>query len=153
MCIAQMTLAPGETEINKDFPYVCGMRSAAIHGNCVCFWRGNSASVIWGGTQHFFCPFHTSLYRWAVLHLPGFRQCCHSLKEKNKTQQVRDLGFCNTGVSICWEKSKRENTHLPCFKDGGEGGKGREGEKRNEIYWSCKLESSQVGPTYLRRSF
>lgn len=147
-----MTLARGETEINKDFPYVCYVLSAAIHGNCVRFWRGNSASVIWGGT-HFFCPFHISLYRWAVLHLPGFRQCCYPFKKKNRTQWVRDLGVCNRGVSICWEKSKWENTHLHCFRDGGEVGKGREGKERKEIYWSCKLESSQVGPTYLRGSF
>lgn len=116
----------------------------------------NSSPLICGGTWHFFGPFHVFLYKWAVLHLPGSVQRCQSLKRRNRTERVRDAGISHGEGSALAEKSWRENTHFLCCKDWEEKREiptakvGR--KKRNAIYWSCKPESSEVGPTWKRLS-
>lgn len=101
-------------------------------------WR--KVTFLWSFTLIF-------LYKWAVLHLQSSGQRCQSFKKRNRTEWVRDCGISNGKGSPLAENSQWEDKQFLCCKDCKVGRK-----KRNEIDWSCKLESSQVGPIWKRLS-
>lgn len=53
-----MTLASGETEISKDFPYVCYVLSAAIHGTVRA--SGEGIQHLWFEEEHISSVLFTS---------------------------------------------------------------------------------------------
>lgn len=145
-----MILAPGEIQINEDFPW-CAC-------NC-CPWelpvfparRQNLSPVICEGTWLFSGPFYVFLYKWAVLHMPGSGQHCQSFKGSNRTEWVRDHAISHGEESALAEKSQREQTRFLCCKDCKMG--------RKEEKWSLLVLQARELPSRsylketLRRSF